>query len=677
MREDRLALEGAALDGDAPLASDLARVARLLTARLLPRLAPGDPVVDAARTLLDELATARSGDGAAPLDRLMERLALSPVERDLAVLAGLAEEHEILSGLFRALNPRGEPRPTVGLAAQLLCDDLRERALLRRTLELGAAVVHGLIVLAGDAPFFERNLQLPEALWSALHGLDTWPEAAVFAAVGGAPSALGPGIDGWLDEPLPRRGAKLLAAAGPCTVVVTAPSEELALVRAVALARAAGLAAAPLTLAASQGDLPPAIALHALARGVVPILRGAAREAPAVAAPRRRTADHPGPVLIAAGPGFPGLPGSRTTIVVPAEPLTSLARREMWRALLPELEPHVVALAGRYSLEPHQAHDVATDARRAATLAGRDLHVDDVETSVRVRCRVGGSAGVKVISPRADWTELVLPADRLRQLREAIDRLVHQASVLDQWGFLAGRPGARGVRMLFAGPSGTGKTFSAEVMARALGVDLLLVDISRVVSKWVGETEKNLSDVFDAAERAQAVLLFDEADALFGKRTEVSDAHDRYANLETAYLLSRIERFEGLTILSTNLRQNIDPAFVRRIEFVVDFEEPALDERQRLWRAHVPEQAPLDPAVSFPDLAAAYPVVGGVIRNAAVAAGFLAAAEGAPVSRHHFVSAIRREYEKLGRAFPGLPRGWRSHQESEHGDPRRLLHNGA
>ena len=204
--------------------------------------------------------------------------------------------------------------------------------------------------------------------------------------------------------------------------------------------------------------------------------------------------------------------------------------------------------------------------------------------------------------------------------------------MLDDWGFLRDRPGARGVRMLFAGPPGTGKTLSAEVLAHDLSVDLLFVDISRVVSKWIGETEKNLASIFDAAERAQAVLFFDEADALFGKRTEVSDAHDRYANLETAYLLSRLERFEGLAILATNLRQNIDPAFMRRLEFVIDFEEPDRDERLTLWQVHVPRGAPLARDVDLRELAALYPVVGAFIRNAAVAAGFLAAGNGGQIT---------------------------------------------
>ena len=211
--------------------------------------------------------------------------------------------------------------------------------------------------------------------------------------------------------------------------------------------------------------------------------------------------------------------------------------------------------------------------------------------------------------------------------------------------------------MLLSGPPGTGKTLAAEVVAHALGVDLMIVDISQVVSKWIGETEKHLAEAFDSAERSQAVLLFDEADALFGKRTEVSDAHDRFANLETAYLLSRLERFDGLTILSTNLKQNIDPAFLRRLEFVIDFDEPSPADREALWRCHLPAEAPLADDVNLKELATLYPIVGGLIRNASVAAGFLAAAANTAISRNHLLGAVRREYEKSAKSFPGLPAG--------------------
>jgi SpoVK/Ycf46/Vps4 family AAA+-type ATPase len=302
-------------------------------------------------------------------------------------------------------------------------------------------------------------------------------------------------------------------------------------------------------------------------------------------------------------------------------------------------------------------HEVVADVRTRAALENRPLDASDVAAGVRARANLALTSGVRIIHPAACWDRLVLPDERRRQLSEALDRLLHQARVLDDWGFLAGRPGSRGVRMLFAGPPGTGKTLAAEVLAHTLQVDLLVVDLARITSKWIGETEKNLADVFDAAERTQAVLLFDEADALFGKRTEVSDAHDRYANLETAYLLSRLERFEGLAVLSTNLRDNIDAAFTRRLEFVVEFDEPTERDREALWRTHLPENAPLDEDVHLGELASLYPIVGGHIRNASVAAGFLASAANAPITRADLVRAVQREYEKAGRAFPGAPAG--------------------
>jgi SpoVK/Ycf46/Vps4 family AAA+-type ATPase len=210
------------------------------------------------------------------------------------------------------------------------------------------------------------------------------------------------------------------------------------------------------------------------------------------------------------------------------------------------------------------------------------------------------------------------------------------------------------VRLLFCGPPGTGKSLAAEAIATAACTDLLVVDVSQVVSKWLGETEKNISAVVDSAERTQAVLFFDEADALFAKRTEVSDAHDRYANLETSYLLQRLDHFEGLAVLATNMRHNIDAAFVRRMDFVVDFALPDLDCRRELWTLHLPTTV-LAKDVDIEVLARMYPVPGGWIRNAALAAAFLAAEADGQICQHHLVAAVRREYLKAAVPFPGEP----------------------
>ena len=209
---------------------------------------------------------------------------------------------------------------------------------------------------------------------------------------------------------------------------------------------------------------------------------------------------------------------------------------------------------------------------------------------------------------------------------------------------------------LFAGPSGTGKTLAAEVVARELGYDLFRIDLSAIVSKYIGETEKNLDRVFASAENANAVLFFDEADALFGKRSEVKDAHDRYANIEISYLLQKMEQFDGLAILATNLKQNLDDAFVRRLTFSVNFSFPEESERHRLWEALWPSLAPRADDVDLNWFAQEYRLSGGNIRNTVLAAVHLAAANGQVVSRDHLLHATRREYQKLGKTIapPGL-----------------------
>ena len=588
-----------------------------------------------------------------PLDRLTAYLSLTHAEVDLIVLAAMADEHEGYASILRSLNPRSEPHATAGLAAQLACESARDRFDLRRTLEQGAAVRAGAIALAGDAPFFERNLMLADGLLPVLCGLDVYPPAVRALAIGVTSS----GLDEWLGSAEVAGAMRALEAGDPRLVFLVGDSESSVTSRAASLAAACHL---PWT-AFEFGQGMPANAdrlalVHALARGALPIFKLTGADGPGPA-PMPRLDGFPGPAIVCARRGTAEAVTRLPVMVIDTPPLTFPSRERMWRETLPELAGHAATLASRYAIEPAAAADVANDLRARGTLNGGAIDLTAVAECVRVRSNLPLGAGVKLVRPSAGWDRLVLPPDRKSLLVEALNRLTHQGTVLERWRFLAGRPGARGVRVLLSGPPGTGKTLSAEVMASSLGADLMVVDISRVVSKWIGETEKHLAQAFDAAERAQAILLFDEADALFGKRTEVSDAHDRYANLETAYLLSRLERFEGLAILSTNLKQNIDPAFLRRLEFAIDFDEPSAAERVALWRCHLPAEAPLAADVNLQELAALYPMVGGLIRNASVAAGFLAAAAGAAIGRHHLIGAIRREYEKSAKAFPGVPPG--------------------
>jgi SpoVK/Ycf46/Vps4 family AAA+-type ATPase len=242
----------------------------------------------------------------------------------------------------------------------------------------------------------------------------------------------------------------------------------------------------------------------------------------------------------------------------------------------------------------------------------------------------------------------VLPQEPLEQLLELCAWTRHRERVHEAWGFRRRLGLSLGLTALFSGPSGTGKTLAAEVIAGDLGLDLYRIDLATVVSKYIGETEKNLSRVFEAAQDSGAMLLFDEADALFGKRSEVRDAHDRYANIEVSHLLQRMETYDGVAVLTTNRRRDIDEAFMRRLHFAVEFPLPDAEHRRRIWEAIWPADTPRDPAVDPEALARRFELPGGNIRNIALAAAFLAARDGQVVTMAHVLDATRREYRKLG-----------------------------
>ncbi|MCA2218202.1 ATP-binding protein [Jidongwangia harbinensis] len=286
--------------------------------------------------------------------------------------------------------------------------------------------------------------------------------------------------------------------------------------------------------------------------------------------------------------------------------------------------------------------------REQLRLVAAAAAADSGQIAPAVRRLAGGHLdGVAVrIRPRRAWDDLILPADEASQLRELAARHRGRDTVYGRWQF-SPLPSV-GVVALFAGPSGTGKTLAAEVVAGHLGLDLYKVDLSAVVSKYIGETEKNLERIFGAAAAGDLVLFFDEADALFGKRSEVSDAHDRYANIEVAYLLQRLETYDGLVVLATNLQRNIDPAFLRRISVAIDFVAPEEPERRAIWARAFPPTAPTaDLDLDF--LARQFKITGGIISNAALGAAFLAAAEDSPITMRHAVLSVKREFQKLGR----------------------------
>jgi len=262
------------------------------------------------------------------------------------------------------------------------------------------------------------------------------------------------------------------------------------------------------------------------------------------------------------------------------------------------------------------------------------------------------------IVPKADWDELVLPNDQIEILKQIAMHMRQRATVYKTWGFERKFSRGLGVSALFAGPSGTGKTMAAEVLANELQLDLYRIDLSQVVSKYIGETEKNLGRVFHAAEESGAILLFDEADALFGKRSEVKDSHDRYANIEIGYLLQSMEEYRGLAVLTTNLKESLDSAFMRRIRFVINFAFPDAGHREEIWRHMFPADTPVN-GLNIPKLAR-LSLTGGSIRNIAMNAAFIAADQVESINMEHILLAAKSEYAKLDRKLPTTDiRGWR------------------
>jgi SpoVK/Ycf46/Vps4 family AAA+-type ATPase len=351
-----------------------------------------------------------------------------------------------------------------------------------------------------------------------------------------------------------------------------------------------------------------------------------------------------GPIVLAASDRWPPL--RRPSVSLEAQRPTAEEQRRVWQSLLAETRMvgngQVDNLIAQFSLTVPAIHASVRDALWAAEEQPLDARLWN---ACRVQARPRLDDLAQRIQPTATWDDLVLPAADKSLLREVAAQVAHRGTVYETWGFAEKIARGLGISAMFSGPSGTGKTMAAEVLANELQLDLYRIDLASVVSKYIGETEKNSRRVFDAAEDSGAILFFDEADALFGKRSEVKDSHDRYANIEVSYLLQRMEAYRGLAVLATNLKNSVDTAFLRRVRFVVNFPFPDAPQRAEIWRRAFPEKTPTDGLDV--GILARLNIAGGNIRNIALNAAFLAAQSGEPVRMTHVLHSARTEYAKL------------------------------
>ena len=614
------------------------------------RRGPGWSDATAARAALDALTADAPGlDALDPaLDDLVDACALTPADRQVVAVALLAETHPVahlLCGLLAGDGAAG--LPTVALAVELAGASVLDPAAHGRFAPGAALRRAGLLRLVAGGTFATTRVGLvPRVVAHLLGRRDAAAEVRALLA-----EAVPADVTGYAevaaalaaDEPLVWVHAPV-GAAGTGLAVAACRELDVACV-VVDLERVPAVAGSDGPARAALHDAVRAAQLEAVLGRCVLVLAGAHLAGPDLV---RLVTDGAVPVVAVGGTVWDPRWAGPLPPTVTAGRLTLAQRAERWAAMTgPD-----VATADVVSLRmtPEEIVRVGRRARADAARDSRDVDVDDVRRTAR---RLGGAAGsrVRTQGTAATLDDLVLP----EHTRHEVERLVawarHRDDVL-ALGDLHGKGGkGTGISALFSGSPGTGKTLAAHVVADTLGMDLFQVDLSSVVDKYIGETEKNLERVFGQAESLNAVLFFDEADALFGSRSAVTDAKDRYANQEVAYLLQRMEAAEGLTILATNLRGNLDPAFARRLHFMVHFPDPDVPTRRALWEHHLaqlPRTDPDDP-VDVDLLAETVEVCGGDIRNVVLAATYDAVAAGVPLGMQHVRAATLREVAKLGR----------------------------
>jgi len=575
---------------------------------------------------------------------LRDTFRLSDLDLDMLVIGLAADLDPRFERFFGYLNDDvSRRRPSVGLALELSGARLTSASDRSRFIH-GPLVTTALVVVEDqDRPLPSRALRVPDRVVAHLLGDDAADAALrglLTETVGVAWGDAAPVVAAL------RRGirAVYLSEAGTGSGVLVAEQALAQIGRGsvhLDLERAAGEHGAEFArLAVREARLRN----HGLI--AAPVTRGSD---PAMLA--ALDADPQPTVFVGADTWDPGWTSHLPAMVeIPASTIEERSR--LWRDMLGEAVAgvDVAAATAPFRMKPEQVVRAAETARTQAMVTA-DGVVTPALIAVGARAENGSTLDrlARRITPTVGWRDLVLSDVVAEALREVSLRARFREKVLGDWGMRPGGGRGHGVVALFAGDSGTGKTMSAEVIAGSLGLDLYVIDLSTLVDKYIGETEKNLERVFEAAAGTNGVLLFDEADAVFGKRSEVRDAHDRYANVESAYLLQRIERFDGLALLSTNLRANIDEAFTRRLDLIIDFPMPDRSQRAELWDRCLGEEVVRADDLDLSFLGEAFELSGGSIRSAAVTAGYLAAAADDVVTMRHLIAAVEREYRKLGR----------------------------
>ncbi|MCN9241161.1 ATP-binding protein [Streptomyces sp. RY43-2] len=629
--------------------------------RSLARTAPDETDAafkEEAESRADE---AEAAGHAVQLRMLAGGFELTPLDIEILLIALLPDLDDRFEQFYGYLNDDvTRRRPTTGLALGL-CGLSAADAAARARLSPQAPLRSGglLLVEEQDRPFLARALRVPDRVTAHLLGDDT-PDPRIV-------DLLTPGQDiADVGDPAPL--SRALAAGVPLTYLREEQGGAGTALAASALARA-GQSVLGVDLDRLAHDPHPAEAVRVLARearltasGLVCAPLDALTREPDKGEIIRLVTDVSVPTVLVGRVPWDAAWSSRPPLLLHAPRVEPTTRATLWtkaypvptpqdQDLNPDLNPDLdlTHLLSPFLLAPDQIVRAAQGAAQAAMLDGGTLHADHIRAGARAQNAAGLDRLARRIEPAVTWSDLVLPPDTLTQLRELTARARHRDRVLGEWGMRPGGGRGRGVSALFAGDSGTGKTMSAEVIAADLGLDLYTVDLATVIDKYVGETEKNLERIFSEAAGINGVLLFDEADAIFGKRSEVKDAHDRYANVESAYLLQRMETFDGLAILATNLRANLDDAFTRRLDLVIDFPVPDATQRRALWDRCLGPALPRTADLDLDFCANSFELAGGNIRSVAVTAAYLAAESGTPVTMADLIHAIQREYQKLGR----------------------------